>query len=71
MSLMEEFEPGHNDRVTVLNVNYDGTRILTASIDHRVKVWNRNKVTGERSLVDTFSAHDADIRDVRMKQLKT
>lgn len=62
---MEEFEPGHEDRVTVLHINDDGTKILTASIDHRVKVWNRDSSTGKNTLVDTFTAHDGDIRDVR------
>lgn len=60
----EQFEAGHEDRVTVLHSNYDGSRILTASIDHRIKVWDRDPTTGERSLVETFTAHDADIRDV-------
>ena len=64
---MEEFEPGHQDRVIVVHINFDGTRILTASIDHRVKVWNRDTSSGEKTLVDTFTAHDADIRDVRAK----
>jgi len=64
MAHVEEFDPGHSDRVAVLNINYDGSRILTASIDHRVKVWNRDRETGERILVDTFTAHDADVRDV-------
>ena len=62
---LEEFEPGHEDRVTVLHINYGGSRILTASIDHRVKVWNVDRKTGERTLVDTFTAHDADIRDAK------
>ena len=65
MGQMEEFEPDHEDRVTALHINYDGTRILTASIDHRVKVWNVDRQTGERTLVDTFTAHDADIRDAK------
>jgi WD40 repeat protein len=64
MAKAEEFDPGHHDRVTVLNTNFNGTRILTASIDHRIKVWDRDAKTGERSLVDTFTAHDSDIRDV-------
>lgn len=64
MDEVEQFEPDHEDRVTVLHSNYDGSRILTASVDHRVKVWNRDATTGERTLVETFTAHDADIRDV-------
>lgn len=65
MGKAEEFETGHQDRVTVLHTNFNGTRILTASIDHRIKVWHRDSKTGERTLIDTFTAHDADIRDVR------
>jgi nucleoporin SEH1 len=65
MGSIEEFEPGHEDRVTVLHANYDGTRLLTASIDHRIKVWAIDKATGGRTLIETFTAHDADIRDAR------
>jgi WD40 repeat protein len=65
----EEFETGHQDRVTVIHTNFNGTRILTASIDHRIKVWHRDSKTGERTLIDTFTAHDADIRDVRSLSL--
>jgi nucleoporin SEH1 len=64
MATVDDFEPGHHDRVTVLHVNFDGTRILTASADHRVKVWERSPETGQRTLTDTWTAHDADIRDV-------
>ncbi|KIX02168.1 uncharacterized protein Z518_08107 [Rhinocladiella mackenziei CBS 650.93] len=65
MAKTEEFETGHHDRVTVLSINFNGTRILTASIDHRIKVWDRNPKTGERMLTDTFTAHDSDIRDAK------
>ena len=65
MGQVEEFEAGHDDRVTALHINYDGSRILTASIDHRVKVWNVDRKTGERTIIDTFTAHDADIRDAK------
>jgi nucleoporin SEH1 len=63
--MVDDFEPGHQDRVTVLHINFDGTRILTASADHRVKVWERNAQTGQRTLTETWTAHDADIRDVQ------
>jgi WD40 repeat protein len=62
----EQFVPHHEDRVTVLRSNFDGTRILTASVDHRVKVWDRDPSSGQKSLIETFTAHDADIRDVRV-----
>ena len=67
--VVEELEPGHQDRVTALRVNFDGTRILSAAADHRVKVWERNTSTGRRTLTDTWTAHDADVRDVRRPSL--
>lgn len=68
MAKAAEFATGHHDRVTVLHTNFDASRILTGSIDHRIKVWNRNPKTGERTLLDTFTAHDSDIRDVSISQ---
>lgn len=65
MAELEEFDTGHKDRVTVLHINYYGTRILTGSIDHRIKVWDRDISTGQHILIDTFTAHDADIRDAK------
>lgn len=64
MAKAAEFTTGHYDRVTVLHTNFNASRILTGSIDHRIKVWNRDPKTGERTLLDTFTAHDSDIRDV-------
>lgn len=64
MAKAAEFTTGHHDRVTVLHTNFNGSRILTGSIDHRIKVWNRDPKTGDRTLLDTFTAHDSDIRDV-------
>ena len=61
----QPFDPSHADRVTVLHTNFNGTKILTASIDHRIKVWSRDPKTGHRELLDTFTAHDADIRDAK------
>ncbi|KEF59272.1 uncharacterized protein A1O9_04116 [Exophiala aquamarina CBS 119918] len=65
MAKASEFATGHHDRVTVLHTNFDASRILTGSIDHRIKVWNRDPKTGERTLLDTFTAHDSDIRDAK------
>ena len=64
MTHAEEFDPGHADRVTVLHINFTSTRILTASADHRIKVWERDPESGQQTLTDTWTAHDADIRDV-------
>lgn len=65
MSKSRSFSPSHHDRVTVLATNFTGTRILTGSIDHRLKIWDRNPKTGDRRLLDTFTAHDSDVRDAR------
>lgn len=69
MTNAAEFEPGHADRVTVLHINFTSTRILTASADHRIKVWERDSESGEQILTDTWTAHDADIRDVRIDSI--
>ncbi|ETI27307.1 hypothetical protein G647_09497 [Cladophialophora carrionii CBS 160.54] len=65
MAATKPFDTGHNDRVTVIHSNFNGTKILTGSIDHRIKVWKRDSKTGETTLVDTFTAHDADIKDAK------
>ncbi|EXJ57905.1 hypothetical protein A1O7_05328 [Cladophialophora yegresii CBS 114405] len=65
MAASKPFDPGHNDRVTVIHTNFNGTKILTGSIDHRIKVWDRDSKTGEKKLLDTFTAHDADIKDAK------
>ncbi|ERF76745.1 hypothetical protein EPUS_02284 [Endocarpon pusillum Z07020] len=65
MTQADEFDPAHADRVTVLHVNFTSTRILTASADHRIKVWERDAESGEQILTDTWTAHDADIRDAK------
>ena len=64
MTHIEQFDASHNDKVVALHVNFDGTRILTASIDHRIKVWTRDSSTGELTLLDVFKAHDGDVKDV-------
>lgn len=57
------FEPSHLDVVLAVDFNYYGTRMATASADHRVKVYDRKEDSW--NLVDTFGAHDAEITDVR------
>lgn len=59
-----DFDSGHRDLVTVTKFNFYGNRIVTASSDHRMKVWDQ-KDSGWQ-LVDTWRAHDAEIRDVRI-----
>ena len=61
----KHFDPGHADRVTVVDTNSDGSRLLTGSIDHKIKIWNINRKTGERTLHETITAHDAYIIDAK------
>lgn len=62
MSGFIDFDAGHRDLVTVTKFNFYGNRIVTASSDHRMKVWDQRD--DEWQLVDTWRAHDAEIRDV-------
>lgn len=57
-----DFDAGHRDLVTVTKFNFYGNRIVTASSDHRMKVWDLKD--GDWQLTDTWRAHDAEIRDV-------
>jgi WD40 repeat protein len=61
----DAMDNGHDDIITAMKHNFDGTRFLTASSDHRVKVYH--KVEGnddQMELDDTWTAHDAEVRDV-------
>ncbi|KAJ0417105.1 WD40-repeat-containing domain protein [Aspergillus carlsbadensis] len=60
-SAFADFDAGHRDLVTVTKFNFYGNRIVTASSDHRMKVWDQQD--GEWQLIDTWRAHDAEIRD--------
>ncbi|KAA8650631.1 putative nuclear pore protein (SEH1) [Aspergillus tanneri] len=57
-----DFDAGHRDLVSVTKFNFYGNRIVTASSDHRMKVWDQKD--GEWQLTDTWRAHNAEIRDV-------
>jgi hypothetical protein len=57
-----DFDAGHRDLTVVTKFNFYGNRIVTASSDHRMKVWDQKD--GDWQLVDTWRAHDAEIRDV-------
>ncbi|KOC09892.1 PHD finger and SET domain protein [Aspergillus flavus AF70] len=61
MSGFADFDAGHRDLITVTKFNFYGNRIVTASSDHRMKVWDQKD--GEWQLTDTWRAHDAEIRD--------
>ncbi|KAK4888932.1 hypothetical protein LTR27_012212 [Elasticomyces elasticus] len=56
---------GHLDLVLVADVNLYGTRMATASSDHRVKVWDRSEKTGQWIVIDVWPAHDAEVTDVK------
>lgn len=61
-----DFDAGHRDLVSVTKFNFYGNRIVTASTDHRMKVWDLKE--GQWQLTDTWRAHDAEIRDVRIQR---
>jgi len=56
---------GHLDLVLATSFNHYGTRMATASSDHRIKVWDRNDKTGQWVVIDVWTAHDAEVTDVR------
>jgi nucleoporin SEH1 len=59
----QSFSHGHQDLVLAADYNFYGTRLVTASSDHRLKVWEKKRDTWE--LVDSWRAHDAEITEVR------
>jgi nucleoporin SEH1 len=58
----QTFSHGHQDLVLAVDFNYFGTRMVTASSDHRLKIWD--KKDDAWSLVESWKAHDAEIVDV-------
>ncbi|GAB7363694.1 hypothetical protein MBLNU230_g4262t1 [Neophaeotheca triangularis] len=59
------FSHGHQDLVLAIAYNFYGTRLATASSDHRVKVWDLQDRTGEWTVTDVWRAHDAEVTDVK------
>ncbi|KAF2091603.1 WD40 repeat-like protein [Saccharata proteae CBS 121410] len=59
----QAFNHGHQDLVLAVDFNFFGTRMVTASSDHRLKVYDRKDDTWV--LVDTWRAHDAEVVDVK------
>lgn len=59
----QRFSHGHQDLVLAVDYNFYGTRMVTASSDHRLKVWDR-KDEGW-TVTDVWTGHDAEITDVR------
>lgn len=66
MATMNIFESGHDDRVTVIDHNFYGNRILTGSFDHKLKVFELRE-NNETEIVDSWTAHDGHIMDVSSK----
>ncbi|TKA77340.1 hypothetical protein B0A55_03415 [Friedmanniomyces simplex] len=56
---------GHLDLVLATSFNAYGTRMATASSDHRVKVWDRAAQTGQWIVIDVWTAHSAEVTDVQ------
>lgn len=71
MTLEIPFKPDHSDRLTVLQLNFNSSKLLTASIDHKVVVYNHDRKTGQTELLDSFTAHDAEVRDARWFDITT
>lgn len=61
-SNFQTFSHGHQDLVLAVDFNYFGTRMVTASSDHRLKVWD--KKDDSWTLIESWKAHDAEIVDV-------
>jgi nucleoporin SEH1 len=57
------FDHGHNDLVLAVDFNFYGMRMVTASSDHRLKVWDKKDDTW--TLIDTWRGHDAEVVDVK------
>lgn len=61
------FDHGHQDLVLAVDYNFYGTRMVTASSDHRLKVWDRKDDSW--TLTDVWRAHDAEVTDVSTEQV--
>ncbi|SMY24729.1 unnamed protein product [Zymoseptoria tritici ST99CH_1A5] len=59
------FSHGHQDLLLAVSYNFYGTRMASASADHKVKVWDRNDQTGQWIVTDVWTAHDAEVTDVK------
>ncbi|KAH0551377.1 hypothetical protein GP486_007408 [Trichoglossum hirsutum] len=55
------FNHRHEDLVREVDFNLYGTRLVTASSDQRIKVYNKEKESGKWKLCDTWRAHDAEV----------
>ncbi|KAK8213581.1 hypothetical protein M8818_002883 [Zalaria obscura] len=62
-NVFHRFNHGHQDLVLAIDYNLYGTRMVTASSDHRLQVWDR-KDDGW-SVTDAWTAHAAEVSDVK------
>lgn len=56
------FNHGHQDLVLAVDYNFYGNRMVTASSDHRLKVWDRKE--DGWTVTDSWKAHDAEVTGV-------
>jgi nucleoporin SEH1 len=59
------FSHGHRDLLLAVSYNIYGTRAATSSSDHKLKIWDCNEKTGTWTVTDAWTAHDAQVTDVR------
>ncbi|RYF38856.1 MAG: hypothetical protein EOO38_24160, partial [Cytophagaceae bacterium] len=59
------FSHGHRDLLLAVSYNIYGTRAATSSSDHKLKIWDCNEKTGTWIVTDAWTAHDAQVTDVR------
>ncbi|KAF2236960.1 putative nuclear pore protein [Viridothelium virens] len=57
------FDHGHKDLVLAIDYNLYGNRMVTASSDHTLRVWDKEGDAWE--LMDSWKAHDAEVTDVK------
>lgn len=58
----QSFNHDHQDIVLAVDYNFYGDRLVTASSDHRLKVWDKRDSGWE--LLDSWKAHDAEVTGV-------
>ena len=63
----QPFEHGHQDLVLAVDYNFYGTRMVTASSDHHLKVWDRKDESW--TLTDSWNGHEAEIVGVSFENI--
>lgn len=59
------FSHGHRDLLLAVSYNVYGTRAATSSSDHKLKIWDCNEKAGTWAVTDAWTAHDAQVTDVK------